>query len=729
MEIGKKMKMEKTAITIAVVCISVIVVFLLIGLSIPPAAPWPQGTIMRFTSVEEIKTFLKNSQSAYSSSMSFDAAMGMRTMSTQIATSESSKASVASAPSAADYSTTNIQVEGVDEADIVKNDGKYIYAVSGKKVVIIDAYPADAAKIISEIDTNRSVNDIFINGNRLVIFSQGYEITERTMPTTYPPYITTYTDHKPVSFIEVYDVSNREAPVLARNVSVDGSYYDSRMVGNYVYAVMNSPVSYGDDPGIPVIRTQGVANKVPASDVYYYYDVADYSGYQFTTILSINALNDIEGVAEKVMLTGYTQDMFVSADNIYTVYQKHISYYSIQYMMLREILLPALPADVAAEISAIRSSSISISEKWTAISNRLGKYFETLTTQQKEAFAKQMQEKYEAMMDEINKATDRTIVNRISIGNGKIEYKASGEFPGHVLNQFSMDEYNGYFRVASTTGEVFSGDSLNHIYVLDSDMKIVGKLEDLAHGEKIYSARFIGNRAYMVTFVKIDPLFVIDLSNPTQPTLLGELKIPGYSDYLHPYDENHIIGIGKEAVPAAEELQAQRGIDFAWYQGLKLSLFDVTDVEHPTELSKFNIGDRGTDSLALHEHKAFLFDRDKNLLVIPVSLAEIDREKYPGEVPVTAYGESVWNGAYVFELTLEKGFVEKGRVTHRGNATVQQGWYYYSSPLSVKRSLFMDDVLYTISDKAIKANSLTDMSEINNIELPYEQNYYSYLRY
>ncbi|NIP67558.1 hypothetical protein GWM83_02345, partial [Candidatus Bathyarchaeota archaeon] len=114
----------------------------------------------------------------------------------------------------------------------------------------------------------------------------------------------------------------------------------------------------------------------------------------------------------------------------------------------------------------------------------------------------------------------------------------------------------------------------------------MGRLEDLAPGEKIYSARFMGDRGYLVTFRKVDPLFVLDLSQPTNPKVLGKLKIPGYSDYLHPYDENHIIGVGKETVAAEQG-------DFAWYQGVKISLFDVTDVEDPREIDKYEIGDRG----------------------------------------------------------------------------------------------------------------------------------------
>jgi len=279
-----------------------------------------------------------------------------------------------------------------------------------------------------------------------------------------------------------------------------------------------------------------------------------------------------------------------------------------------------------------------------------------------------------------------------------------------------MDEYNGFFRIATTTGHLSwissEATSRNHVYVLDMDLNIVGRLEDLAPGERIYSARFMGDRCYLVTFKKVDPLFVIDLEDPTNPTVLGQLKITGYSDYLHPYDENHIIGIGKETVEAEEG-------DFAWYQGVKISLFDVSDVGNPKEIDKYEIGDRGTDSPVLSDHKAFLFDRTKNLLVIPVLVAEIDEEKYPNGVPPNMYGDYVWQGAYVFNVTVDQGFVLKGGITHlEGDSDLKKSGYYFYSSYSVKRSLYIDNVLYTISDKKIKMNNLEDLTEINEIELP-----------
>jgi uncharacterized secreted protein with C-terminal beta-propeller domain len=278
-----------------------------------------------------------------------------------------------------------------------------------------------------------------------------------------------------------------------------------------------------------------------------------------------------------------------------------------------------------------------------------------------------------------------------------------------VLNQFSMDEYDGYFRVATTThGE----KPLNNVYVLNMALNITGSLEGLAPGETIYSARFMGERCYVVTFRNIDPLFVIDLSNPDAPKVLGELKITGYSSYLHPYDETHIIGIGKETVAERE--------DFAWYQGVKISLFDVSDVNNPEVVDNVTIGHRGTDSPVLWDHKAFLFDKERNLLVIPVLEAKVDESLYPGEVRPDAYGRPVWQGAYVFDISIDDGLQLRGKITHVENITdPEQGYYYFYSPFAVERSLYIDDVLYTISDAKIMMNSLDNLDYINEVKLPY----------
>ena len=536
------------------------------------------------------------------------------------------------APAASDYSPTNIQVAGVDEADIVKTDGEYIYLVSGQKVIIVKAYPPEQAQVLSEIKLEGIAIGIFINGDRLVVFEEEtpyYDVRLGPTGEFYMPSIAYYTS--PKTYIKVYDVSDRENPRLQRELSADGQYVSSRMIGDYAYVVINEPV-YGEDdePSLPRIYSGGSEKEIPATDIYCC-NVSDYY-YMYTTIMAINTQNDDQKATYATMLLGASSNLYVSLDNIY-------------------LTLPV----------------------W-------GGYVGDF---------------------------QKTSVHRIHIAGNNMTYVASGEFPGMVLNQFSMDEYDGYFRVATTTRE---GTSRNHIYILDMALNITGSLEDLAPGETIYSARFMGERGYLVTFKQVDPLFVIDLKDPYGPEVLGYLKVTGYSDYLHPYDETHIIGIGKETTDAGE---------FAWYQGVKISLFDVTDVNNPREISKVEIGDRGTDSPVLWDHKAFLFDKSRNLLVMPILVAEVDQSEYPEGVPSWAYGEPVWQGAYAFNVSLDQGIQLKGRITHiEDPVDLEQDYYWSYSPLSVERSLYIGDVLYTISDAKIKMNNLENLDYINEVQLP-----------
>jgi uncharacterized secreted protein with C-terminal beta-propeller domain len=301
-----------------------------------------------------------------------------------------------------------------------------------------------------------------------------------------------------------------------------------------------------------------------------------------------------------------------------------------------------------------------------------------------------------------------TTIYRVHFKDNNMTCEANGQVPGNELNQFSMDEYNNHFRIVTTTWKNYTQQNL---YILDMNLSIVGRLENLGVTENLHATRFMGNRCYIVTFKKTDPLFVINISDPTNPTVLGELKIPGYSDYLHPYDENHLIGVGKEAV------EAESG-DFAWYQGIKLALFDVTNVSNPIQLANYIIGERGSDSPVLSNHKAFLFDKTRNLLVLPVSEAKIDKSQYPESqypygVPPYAYGTTVWQGAYVFNVTLTGGFNLTARITHgtEGGGMPEVGYW-------VNRALYIESVLYTVSDRKVKMNNLTDLAVIDEIQLP-----------
>jgi uncharacterized secreted protein with C-terminal beta-propeller domain len=663
--------------------VGVSLVVLLIATLVASVYTGSQGSeLKRFSSVTELKEFLKSA----SSGEAFGYSLGTKTA---IAGAAQTGAPNGESTQSADYSRTNIQVEGVDEADIVKSDGKYIYVLSSNNVSIIDAYPTDGARIVSTLGFDGYPTEMFVNKDKLIVFGQIYGnyygvmekgTSEGSIGILPPVYYT------PKAFIHVYDISDKSSPKLERNVSVDGNYVDSRMIGDYVYVVANEAAYDANPMPLPVVYADGETRTVAATDIYYF-DVPDYS-YAYTNIVAINSQDKSQDISMKTFLMGYTQNIYVSSENMYITYTKRLSYADYYDRIIRDAILPSVPSDVQANINQILNSNMKAYEKMEEVQKALQEHIDALMPEDAAKVMKDIETRAQAVYEEITKEMEKTVIHKIGLDNGSIEYKSKGEVPGYALNQFSMDEANGYFRIATTT-QNWRTTSLNHLYVLDGELSIVGRLEDLAKGERIYSTRFIGDKAYMVTFRQIDPLFVIDLSNPTSPSVLGFLKITGVSDYLHPYDETHVIGVGRDATEEGR------------IKGMKLSLFDVSDVSNPTEVSTYFIGERGTDSEALYDHKAFLFSKDKNLLVIPVRLAEGDKW-------------NVWNGAYVFSLSLDDGFVLKGKVTH-ANSTSE---YYYDYLTEVRRSLYIDDVLYTISSKVVKMNNLDSMEEIGKIDLP-----------
>ncbi|MCP8321883.1 MAG: beta-propeller domain-containing protein, partial [archaeon] len=419
------------------------------------------------------------------------------------------------------------------------------------------------------------------------------------------------------SFIKVYDIIDRENPVLKRTISLNGTISGSRMIGNYVYAVFNQPATLlgsnetDFEVNLPNIVTNSTVIEVQPSEISYV-DVPNFS-YYFTTIVAVNVQDDTQEPTYEPILTGVTSSMYVSLNNIYLVVPN----------------TNMLILNVGVE------------------------------------------------------ANEETLIYRIKLDEDKIVIEAEGSVSGYLLNQFSMDEYNGFFRIATTKWTSIGTE--NDLYVLDMDLNIVGELKGLAPEERIYSARFIDDRCYLVTFRQIDPFFVIDLGNPTEPKVLGFLKIPGFSGYLHSYDENHIIGVGMEEGK------------------VKLSLFDVTNVNAPIEKAKFVVQGDWSNTPVLYDHKAFLFDRSKQLLALPVSISWFDviSNEYKG----------FWQGAYVFNLSLEQGFTLKGNITHQSDAQ-------FESNIEVKRMLYIENVLYTVSDEKIKMNGLEDLSFINEIDLP-----------
>ncbi len=640
--------------------------------------------IKKFSSQKELTEYLRNAPSS---------GTGIRSL---------EKASSMAIPEAAsDYSQTNVQVEGVDEADFVKNDGKYIYVVAQGKLVIADAHPAESAKILSRTEIPGSPRNLFINRDRAVVFSDGYDEIYTISEYDFVPRPTSTS----FAHLLIYDISDRSSPRLLKDYKIKGYYFDSRMIGDYAYFAVNENVYYYGGP-VPMPRILEASKTVVRPDVYYFDNPED--SYSFNTVGSLNIFS--ESLNAKTFMMGYSNTMYMSQNAIYIAYQKNMpGYWSRENDRFYKAVLPLFPSEVQDRINAVNNGERS--EKWSEILAIIEEMYNGMGEGEKKELIKKTQKGLEEYDLNLQKENAKTVIHKISIDNGEMEYSGRGEVEGRMLNQFSLDEFQGNLRVATTT-ELYAREAIlyNNVYVLDNGMNSIGKLEKLAPDERIYSARFMGEKLYMVTFKRIDPLFVIDLSSPENPRVLGELKIPGYSDYLHPYDENHIIGIGKETG------------DNEWggvsVKGVKVALFDVSDVENPKQIGQYEIGEAGTDSEALRDHKAFLFDREKNLLVIPIT-------EVAGKIYDPRYGyyrQNYWQGAYAFTIT-EAGIELKGKVSH-DEEEEGDSYYYYGGQAAVRRSLFMDNVLYTISGKKIKMNELANLSNgINELELPYDDYY------
>lgn len=454
---------------------------------------------------------------------------------------------------AGDFSDTNIQVEGIMEADVVKTDGEYIYVISGDKLYIVSAEDG-MLDTVSETDffnekayyeeasegkaddyyavydlaypTDTVCNpDMYLSGDRVIII--------------YDVFLYGYYGRS--AYAVIYDVTDRAAPQLTVTLGVSGSKLSSRMNGDILYLMTRD--IFDDDEitrskpetFIPSVSVDGEAENFDAADIYC---GTDKSCCEYLNVCAI----DISAgeITSRLSLLGYGYAQF---------------YQSAGYLYAAR-LIPDIH-----DGGKIRNGSE---------------------------------------------------IAKISLGE-TIEFTAAAEVAGTVHNSFSMDEYGGYFRLVTTVNELYvevdtvngtesaENSSHNNLYILAPDMSVAGKIEDLAPGERIYSARFDGDIAYFVTYRQTDPLFCADLSDPANPVILSELKIPGFSEYLHKFSDGLLLGIGKH----------DNGF-------LKLSMFNTSDKTAVYEEAKEII--RGEYySEASYDHHAVLVDSEKNLIAFPGS--------------------------------------------------------------------------------------------------------------
>jgi len=581
----------------------------------------------------------KESNYYYNGSIDIGFAESATDIKGDMATSQSANKVESSLKEETDYSNTNVQVEGVDEADIVKTDGNYIYYVTNNKVIIVNAQDEKNLRIVSEIqynDNNFNPRELFIAENKLIVIGSLYEDYSKSNALVDSIYPT----NNQRTVAKIYKTENKENPELAREIKIEGNYLSSRMIGDniyfiankymYSYLFRNKEIEEMDEeyfkPKYTDTANGEIEKCIAYEDMYYFPESEDTS---YLNIAGFNINNNEPANIETYLGAGV--DIYASENNLYITKVKREYKDSIWY----------------------------------------GYY---------------------------NNYDVNTHIYKFKLKDSKVTYEVAGSVPGEVLNQFSMDEKDGYFRIATTDSDSWDSQTdRNNLYVLNDKLETVGKIEGLAKGEKIYSVRFMGNRAYMVTFVETDPLFVIDLSEATNPVVLGELKIPGYSKYLHPYDENHIIGFGENT-----RINEYGGVVT---NGMKMALFDVTNPTNPKELYSVDIGEKGTYSEILNNHKALLFSKEKNIIAFPVSISE----------EVGSYRTKLkFQGAIVYGLDIEKGFTLKGTIAHM---QVQDGYRNYDYEKAVERIIYIEDNLYTLSKGLIKSTNMNTMEEQGALEI------------
>ena len=514
-----------------------------------------------------------------------------------------------------------MQVEGVDEGDIIKSDGEYLYVVKNQEILLVKAYPAEEMSVAGRISLAQNTQEIFVEQDRLLVISRDRLYHYRSGAATevealrMPPYF------KNNIIIETYDIKDKKNPVKLDSFQMEGNYIASRKIGNQVYVISSQ---YLNVPCKPVYYINQTQIEKPYSEIRYFPDLLHDT---YLHIAQIDLAAKHAFTLETFLSSG--NQIYCSGQNLYVTGLE----YGPMYM---------------------------------------DQDYQELQTQ--------------------------TRIYKFQLQDG-IKYQAKGQVPGTVLNQFALDEYQDHLRIATTTQEWSSTHSQNSVYILNPELKVLSSITGIAPGERIYSTRFLQDRLYMVTFRQVDPFFVIDL-NPQNPKVLGQLKIPGFSKYLHPYGDHYVIGLGYDT-----SLNKSGGVIQG---GIKLSLYDVEDVSQPREVDTSISGDSGSYSEACENHRAFLLHHD--LLAFP---AQIYTERSPGN----SYSSFEFQGAYIYTVS-EQGFDYQGRITHLSPEDyLKAGDYWYDMNKTVRRIVVIDNNIYSISQGGIKANDKSTLKEIKHISI------------
>lgn len=636
--------------------------------------------LKKFASEEEFGEYLSESREGFSVGIGAFSPMMARDMAVM-------EAAPTSFADESKVSQTNVQVQGIDEPDIVKTDGESIFFSPSSwlwGVPIIEPVPFETQDsmiesvvespppVSDDIDTRLADPEIlpFTQPTTKVIsaipaedISVVSEISENGELLLFEDKLVVITDNK----IVAYDVSQKQSPSQSWNYNLEENFYyqSARLYDGDLYVVSARYASTDIVCPMPVLRGTSELT-VACTDIYY-----PIQRTSSDTIYSISKIDASTGELENSMtIVGSSSEsvFYMSPEALFVTY----SIYPDPLDFLADFLSEnsdLFSDEVNSRIDNLRSLSISNESKMFELNIIMQDVLSELTFEEQESFNEQIRERMTSWMSARGEDLQKTAI--VKVNRDSLSPSASVQVPGTLLNQFSLDEFEGNLRVATTlsASTMFgSGDSVNNLYVLDSNLSKLGEIKGLAPGERIFSARFIGPRGYLVTFEEIDPFFVIDLTNPREPKVTGELKIPGFSSYLHPLEENLVLGIGQD-VPLVEEGSFIGGVRSA-----KASLFDVSNPSNPVEKDVYILDDYWSE--VQNDHHAFIHDPENKVFFMPAGAS-----------------------GYIFSYDPELEVVRE----------IQD--------ISARRAVFIDNYFYIIGDQEIVVLNSENWDEVSRLAL------------
>lgn len=547
-------------------------------------------------------------------------------------------------PSAGEHSNTNLHEAGVDESDKVKTDGNYFYIAGDQAFHVVDI--SGDMNVVATQSVAGYIDELYLYDNKLVVL---YAVVQPgdtpwqdvVMPTDSQLYGACYWipwDRR--QGVAVYDVSAPHSPTHMKTVEFEGYLVSSRRIGGKLHIVQqfrpDLPPLYHWHDGTKADKEKKVtANQKAMEEMTLDHLIPHYS------VVSDPADERREGPT-------------VSAENFYCPISKDGGG-TITTIVTFDLDDATLPFESFGMV--LDSHIVYASTRALYITNH--RYFFR------------------------EKISELSMIYKFDLTGDEVRFAGSNILPGWILNQFSLGEYEDVLRVATTTGRAggWGPTSKNHVYCMqvhDDTLEIIGELKDLAPGEQIYAARFMGDRGYLVTFVQIDPLFTLDLSDPAAPKEAGKLKVPGFSNYIHPYGNDHLITVGRGETPP----------------GIQLSIFDVSDFSNPALLHKEPIGDQSTSTEAAYNHKAFTFWEDRQLMALPIYSYD-------------PYSATTLQGLHVYRVSTDNGFNFLGHISTERDSGDKTPYYY--SPWT--RGIFVEDQVYAVNPEAVRSAQIDQIEE------------------